>query len=351
DNVYEESNQKQQPLSINGLKQYEAVYLNYVLPPASVIIWDEVESEERESILKEQDETKACYDSFPNVDDMIDPENEDFKKAEEFTQSILSELPSGEIDKTDTLCHIINQLFQNENRQCLFFDSRQGIKLYNTFENLIDVNFKSMPFVLKLISMADLGNQENINDKEDDLRIIKTLNEAIRQNKSHPVLNDLTVRLANAHDTGPKNIVVKNVYLGTYSIVYTVTDLARSTIEALQKISTKLKSQFKQFVAAKVHPLLYRPTFDIVQFDERGAKDFLHESGTFHMGPIGRTQIYTQPVGWHRHGWNVLGRYPSDKWLHPFQDPENWYRAFHGTKNAKLTDSESPKNMGIDIFF
>jgi hypothetical protein len=34
----------------------------------------------------------------------------------------------------------------------------------------------------------------------------------------------------------------------------------------------------------------------------------------------------------------VLGKFENDYWLDPFQDPENWYRAFHGTGNAQSED-------------
>ena len=45
---------------------------------------------------------------------------------------------------------------------------------------------------------------------------------------------------------------------------------------------------------------------------------------------------YTQPTGWTRYGLSVLGKYGDDKWLHPFNDPGNWWRAFHGTRNAAV---------------
>ncbi len=45
------------------------------------------------------------------------------------------------------------------------------------------------------------------------------------------------------------------------------------------------------------------------------------------------------PTGWTRYGLNVLDKYKEgNKWLEPFQDPENWYRAFHGTGRATSSD-------------
>jgi len=49
--------------------------------------------------------------------------------------------------------------------------------------------------------------------------------------------------------------------------------------------------------------------------------------------------LYTQPAGWTRFGLNVLDKYSGDKrWLDPFFDSGNWYRAFHGTGNARKDD-------------
>jgi hypothetical protein len=40
----------------------------------------------------------------------------------------------------------------------------------------------------------------------------------------------------------------------------------------------------------------------------------------------------------------VKGKYDNgDTWLEPFQDPGNWYRAFHGTGRANATDFEQSK--------
>ena len=43
----------------------------------------------------------------------------------------------------------------------------------------------------------------------------------------------------------------------------------------------------------------------------------------------------------------MISRYASDHWLEPFGDPRNWYRAFHGTKNAKPQDFADP-NTPVD---
>jgi hypothetical protein len=103
-------------------------------------------------------------------------------------------------------------------------------------------------------------------------------------------------------------------------------------------LSEKLRKKFKQFLKLKIHPLLFRPSFDISQFDKRGNNVFANQNQTFPIGPPGRTQLYTQAAGWTRYGLKVLGKYADNRWLHPFQDPKNWYRAFHGTGRAQSQD-------------
>ncbi|CAF1684801.1 unnamed protein product, partial [Adineta ricciae] len=286
--VYDETHQKQRPLSINGLKQDHQIFLNYVAPPpAPVPIWVEIVPEEKESFLKEQSESKASCDSLPNVEEITDSENEDVKKAEEFTKHILSKVPSGDLNQMETVCHIVHQLFQNENQECLFFNSRQGVNLYNSFGNLTDLSFDYTPFVLKL---KDIREFEDVESHRDDLTIVNTLNRAVRSNEPPPVLEQIVARLATAHNTDKKNIVLKNVYVGSINIVYTVENSKEITMKELSELPKNVQSQFQQRISMKMHPLMKRPTFDVACFDERGHKNFEGEKGTYHIGPPGRTK-------------------------------------------------------------
>jgi hypothetical protein len=173
------------------------------------------------------------------------------------------------------------------------------------------------------------------------------LNRIIEQKQSHPIIENILERLAKAHSIDKKNIVLKNVYIGSFNIVYTVVDLATNIFKKLTDLSGRLKEQFKQFEAAKIHPLLYQPSFDISQFDARGNKIFSQKEGTYEVGPPGRTKSYIQPAGWTRYGLKVLDKYPNDEWLDPFGHAGNWYRAFHGTGNAKAIDF-SNSNASFD---
>jgi hypothetical protein len=299
------------------------------------------------ALIQKQNEIKAYYNNFPDIDDAINDASVDIKKAKEYTDSILHNLPSGDLNDIDTVCHVLSKLLGNESQECLFYDSEHGINLHDASLNLADINSEDRPFVLKLNSSAGLGNIEHIPTEQDDLELVQTLTDIIDANQSHPVIEDIIERLSKVHAVNQEDISIKRVYVGTFNIVYTVMDLSRNLIKSLIKLSRKLKKQFKEFVSAKIHPLLYRPSFDIAYFDQRGNKTFPNETETHVIGPPGRTKLYTTPSGWTRYGLKVLGKYTNDNWLHPFQNPKNWYRAFHGTGNAQSQDFGN-KNESLD---
>lgn len=317
------------------------------------------------TIMHRQNELKAYYDSFPCIDDLANETCEDIKKAKEFTKSILCELPSGDVDDRITMLHVLSKLLGNENEEFLFYDSKNGINLHNAFLNLADINSQDRPFVLKLHSSEELGNRMNVQTEQDDLELVQLLTHIIEQNGSHPVLEDIIERLSKAHDVDKGSIIIKAVYVGTFNIVYAIKNSQTNAIRNFKEISEKLKNaelkaeeklrdEFKQFESLKIHPLLWRSSFNVSYFDERGNKAFSDDNKTFSVGPPERTQLYTQAVGWTRYGLKVLGKYKNDDWLHPFQNPKNWYRAFHGTGRAKSEDfgdenqSYDPQYASVD---
>ncbi len=230
----------------------------------------------------------------------------------------------------------MNSLFESRNIPCLFFDSAHGKNLHDASGNLADMDLEDRPFVLKLNSNEGLGDSIEPKTEHDAIIFVQILNNAIEQEQSHPIIEDILDRLSKAHEIDKKDICIKTVYVGTFNIVYTVKDLLNRGVKLLTNLSQKLKDQFDQFLRAKIHPLLYRPSFDISFFDEQGNKTFSSQPKTYQVGPPGKTETYTTPIGWMRYGFKVLSKYSDgDKWLDPFQDPGNWYRAFHGTGNAQ----------------
>ncbi|CAF3849445.1 unnamed protein product [Rotaria sp. Silwood1] len=290
------------------------------------------------STQKRNEVLKTYYDSFPNINDAINETSPDIQKAKQFTESILLNLPSGDIDDRNTLCHVLNKLLGYEDQKCLFYNSENGINLHDTSQNLADINSKDRPFVLKLSSSEGLENINNVQTEHDDLKFAQILTNIIEQKQTHPAIEDIIERLAKVHNVDKKRILIKHVYAGTFNVVYTVMDLPWRVIKSLKNLKRKLRKKFKEFLSLKIHPLLYRPSFDISYFDERGNKTFPSESQKFNIGPPGRTQLYITPSGWTRYGFKVLGKYKHDYWLHPFEHPKNWFRAFHGTGSAQSQD-------------
>ena len=342
DNVYRDSRGKQRPLSMNGLRdRFGEVFLNKVLRQ-----WNEINPKEMESFMTEQDKLKNYYDNFPDIDDVANRNRQDIQQAEQLTESILSQKPSGDVNDQYTTCHILNRLLGEGRQQCLFFDSTKGMHLHDASTNLVDLNFKDRPFVLKLNSSDGLGHEKYVTGKQHDLKIIHALDQCVKQKQSHPVIDDIVERLAQVHNTDKKHINVKSFYSGSLSVVYTVEDIASSVFNAIKDLPKKWSAKFDKFKTAKIHPLLYRPSFDISQFDSRGNRNFAQQGQTFPVGPPGRERLYIQPTGWVRYGLNVLGRYSNDTWLHPFGNPKSWYRAYHGTGNASAADfGTSPGNI------
>jgi len=142
------------------------------------------------------------------------------------------------------------------------------------------------------------------------------------------------------HKVKAEDVIITDVFMGSCSFKYTLKDIneLKKQLED-PSLSKEMKLKFETFQDLKIHPLLIVNAFDVNDFDERGHKDFTMEKSTFQVGPVGKEQPYYQPTGWTRYGLTVLdGRYGTDHtWLDPFQDPNNWYRAFHGTsfENSK----------------
>jgi hypothetical protein len=175
--------------------------------------------------LRKQDELRAYYDKFPDIDEMINRDAPDVKRTEELTRTILGEVPSDDTTERSTLCHVIKNLFEKQGQECLFFDSTQGMRLYDASGALTDLESENKAFVLKLHNNDDLLTRKDARDPDYDLRMMKTLNQLIEQKKTHPVLDDIRERLSKAHGTNRENVVVKHVYMGSYNIVYSVKGL------------------------------------------------------------------------------------------------------------------------------
>ncbi|CAF4578689.1 unnamed protein product [Rotaria socialis] len=350
--VYKESSRKQMPFSINKFQESGSVYFNQVIKPAKQPQpiqffddkWDEKSEGNLELTKKAHAQIKAYYDNFPSIEYVTNDKKPEIKEAKAFTDSILQSVPSGNVTERATVCHVLKNMLQAQNIECLFYDSTHGKDLHDSSGILTEISSQERPFILKLNSSDGLGGSMGPKTEHGAIRFARILTESIQNNKVHPVIQDVLGRLSEAHQTDKENISVTAVYVGSFNFAYTVKNWIPGTLESLPKLEKNLKDQFEQFSDAKIHPLLCRPAFDISSFDKQGNKTFPDSSETYQVGPPGRTQKYTSPAGWTRYGLKVRGKYSNgDNWLHPFQDPGNWYRAFHGTGRASAADFNKSK--------
>ncbi|UJR29263.1 hypothetical protein I4U23_010477 [Adineta vaga] len=261
--------------------------------------------------------------------------DDDLATAEDFTKKLLGDLPPGDSVNKSTLYHVINKLIGNKNQPCLFYDSSKGMRLHDTTIHLTDINCEDKPIVLTLKSFYGLRGYEN---SRNDVELIQLLNKYIKNNYLHPILDDILERLSKAHSIAKSQVSIKQIFLGSTNVVYTVSCLTEDFVNQLQDLSDRLREEFDEFESARIHPLLYRPSFDINCFDERGDKCYGQTQASFQVGPPQREKTYKTPVGWTRFGLKVLDKYEDRTWLHPFHDPGNWYRAFHGTGRVTSAD-------------
>ncbi|CAF1657361.1 unnamed protein product [Adineta ricciae] len=279
---------------------------------------------------KDQKLLKKYYYNFPVINDDM---KTSLAKAELFTEQLLSGLPSGDPADKSTLWHILTKLDGNEQRSCLFYDSSKDMRLYDTTGYLADNNREDRPIVLTLKSCCGLYNYTN---DASDLEFIQLLNKHIENKYPHPIVDDILQRLSQAHRIDKSHVSIKHIVYGSINIVYTVSCLDANY---LNQLPDRLKEQFDQFESVRVHPLLFRPSFDINFFDQCGDRSFYAGQHTFKIGPVGREKAYRQPIGWTRYGLKVLEKYGTDHtWLEPFRHAGNWYRAFHGTGRVQSED-------------
>jgi len=279
--------------------------------------------------------------SYPQIQDIAkELTNEHSKKANAYTKKILNTPPTGKLGQdTNTTLHVISNIFKSTGEECVFFDSRQGHKLvagdsgcaiHEAFE-------KNKPFTLRLKNMQGLYGVSD-NDMKDDTNKLIEMQSAIDNGVEHPTLTHVKHKLSAALGVKKERIRITEVFSGSDCFKYTVDSL---TFQEKQRMiqgdpTRRLAQQFQQFKELKIHPLLFRPAFDVANFDKKGDKSFVGASSKFQVGPANMKREYTQPTGWTRYGLKVLGKYNDDKWLHPFNDAGNWWRAFHGTKRAQV---------------
>eukprot|EP01084_Bolivina_argentea_P269606 458248_1 len=279
--------------------------------------------------------------SYQAIQDVVKEQTSDHsKKAKEYTKKILNTPVTGKLgsDVNMTL-QIISSIFKSAGDECVFYDSRKGIKLKAGDSGcaMHEMFQKDKPFVLRIKTLDGLYGVTNDDIKDDTNKLIE-MQSAINNRIEHPTLAHVKNKLSAAMGIHVNRINIIEVFSGSDCFKYTVSDLTFLEKQRIiqQDPTGRLAQQFRQFKELKIHPLLFRPAFDVANFDKRGDKSFVSANGKYQIGPVNMKKEYQQPSGWTRYGLTVLGKYGDDKWLHPFNDAGNWWRAFHGTKNAAV---------------
>eukprot|EP01084_Bolivina_argentea_P290213 498440_1 len=291
--------------------------------------------------------------SYPHIQDMVKEQTSDQnKQATAYTKKILNTPPTGKLGQdVNTTLHVISNIFKSAGDECVFYDSRQGVKL-NAGDSgcaIHEAFQRDKPFVLRLQTLEGLYGVSK-DDMKDDTRKLIEMQSSIHNDVEHPTLAHVKGKLSAALGVQKERIHIIDVFAGSDCFKYTVENLTWPEKQRMIQgdPTGRLGQQFRTFKDLKIHPLLFRPAFDVANFDQRGNKSFVSSNGKFQVGPANMKKEYTQPTGWTRYGLKVLAKYGDDKWLHPFKDPGNWWRAFHGTKRAAVYQRD-PADAMADI--
>mmetsp|Transcript_4580 Transcript_4580/g.7859 ORF Transcript_4580/g.7859 Transcript_4580/m.7859 type:complete len:504 (-) Transcript_4580:206-1717(-) len=300
---------------------------------------------DKTEFVKTSAQKKEHYNKFPTLQDYATGKQAVAPKVSQLTTEILQEKPSGDPSNRDTLLHVLHGAASMGGKACFFYDSSKGINPTSTADqdsylNAVDADDETAPkFVLKLRNLDGFTNDDDDekHDTNEDLADkVKTLKEALQSDAHHPVIEQIRARLAKAYNVNVDRIVITDFYVNGFAAPHYIRDLTdnekNKIVTQASQLNKKMDQLFPNYDSCAIHPALFHHTYDVSMFDERGNKTFGDsDNKTYKVGPPGRERDYIQPTGWTRYGLKVLGKYGDDKWLHPFRDAGNWYRAYHGT--------------------
>jgi hypothetical protein len=136
---------------------------------------------------------------------------------------------------------------------------------------------------------------------------------------------------------------------GSYYICFPATGWTSEEKQLVYDAAKYFQANFKEFIQLRVHPLFQKLKVDIASFDARGHKKSWdgskHSIGSpkedYYQPAAGSSRMsYPNCPGepmadqkWQRFGLNVLGKFKGgDRWLDPFDNPESWWRVYHGVE-------------------
>eukprot|EP01083_Nonionella_stella_P175646 612290_1 len=318
-----------------------------------------VKTIEKATFIKTSAVKKQHYAEFPTLQDYTEHGNTQATQQNElrqFTRKIMAEKPSGDPADKSTLLHLLSGAANNNGKECLFYDSSQHSQsklTSNSYLNMVDGNDEEAAnFVLTLKHLDHVTQDDDDakyeSDSDGTVDALIEMKEALVNNTYNRTMEGIRLKLSTAHGVAVNRIVITDVYdngviayqVSSVGIAYRVSDLTKheknKIITETTTLETKMKQLFVDYDKCAIHPALFHNSYDISMFDQLGNKTFGDsDNATYKVGPSGKQREYVQPTGWTRYGLKVLGKYGDgdndNKWLKPFQDPGNWYRAFHGT--------------------
>merc|ERR1712130_430297 len=120
------------------------------------------------------------------------------KKATAFTKQILNTPSSGKLGADiNTTLHVISNIFKSEGEECVFYDSRKGIKLKAGDSGcaIHEAFQRDKPCVLRLKTLDGLYGVTSDDMKDDTNKLIE-MQSAINNDIKHPTLEHVKNKLS-----------------------------------------------------------------------------------------------------------------------------------------------------------
>lgn len=271
------------------------------------------------------------------------------RELEEATGRILSqmvppvELPTLEVseDRRSTaqadqglLLHSLRAMFETGGRECLFFDSREGDTPFATCNDAASLSALSTSAAdnVTLVFDSVKGCGTRIEEASNKL----SLAEVIASDQLRAELESaLREHCATAFGMAASAFSSLAVTHGSVRCQFSAHGWTKEQRATLDEAAAYFFTKFPGYRHMEIHPLFKKCVLDVASFDPRGdCTDFL--GAQYAMGSGTSVATYYQPLQeqhWYRFGLRVRGKYDDgdDSWLHPFGNPKNWWRVYHGT--------------------
>ena len=203
----------------------------------------------------------------------------------------------------------------------------------NVSQACLQMLFNGMASKTKLNLKFDFGEKENN----------KLLYEKKYRDK---FIEEIKEKISKELDISSKEILFISYRRGSFNPFFVLPmDYSEYKKSHKAKLTQLFKKQ-KGFVNMKEEPVtkaifltadLLEPAYNMNESD--------WPRNIQYRGPIGNRYRYYPPYEWKGYGLKVLGEYENDNWLTYLNTPGEWWIAYHGLKNPKVS-----KNIIIEGF-